>query len=141
MTDSNGTRLMSIEYTLTLDDGKTVDTNVGGEPLIYREGGEQILPALEAKLLDLGEGQTRKVSLAPDEGYGAVDPDKFHEVEIDVIPDEAREVGMMLVSEDEQGRRFPLRVAEVKGDMVVLDANHPLAGETLHFEIKVLSAQ
>jgi FKBP-type peptidyl-prolyl cis-trans isomerase SlyD len=139
MTD--GSRLMSIEYTLTLDDGRTVDTNVGGEPLIYREGGEQILPALEAQLVGVDEGQTKQVILVPAEGYGDVDPEKFHEVEIDIIPDDAREVGMMLVSEDEQGRRFPLRVHEVREDMVVLDANHPLAGQTLYFEIKVLSAQ
>lgn len=139
MTDTG--RLISIEYTLKLDDGETVDGNVGEDPLTYREGGEQILPALEQALLDAGVGDSRDVVLNPDDGYGDVDPDKFFEVEPDTIPEEAREVGTTLVAEDEQGQRHHLRVHELREDIIVLDGNHPLAGETLHFAVKIVEVQ
>lgn len=139
MTDSG--RLISIEYTLTLDDGEAVDTNVGSDPLIYAEGAEQILPALEAALHGAAAGEQRSVTLTPDDGYGQVDPDKFFEVDLDQIPEDAREPGTTIVAEDEEGNHHHLRVHEQRELVLVLDANHPLAGETLHFQIKVLDVK
>jgi FKBP-type peptidyl-prolyl cis-trans isomerase 2 len=129
---------VSIEYTLKLDDGSVVDTNVGQQPLAYQQGESQILPALEGELAGLGVGDEKKVTLSPEQGYGPVDPEAYQEVPLEVIPEDAREVGTQLVSTDGAGNRRVVRVHEVREQEVVLNLNHPLAGETLHFDIRVI---
>jgi FKBP-type peptidyl-prolyl cis-trans isomerase SlyD len=131
-------REISIEYSLFLDDGSKVDSNVGQEPLTYREGAGQILPALEHQIADLEEGESKRVVLAAEDAYGPKNPDAFRQVETEAIPEEAREPGAMLVAEDGEGHRHQVRVHEVKDDGIVLDLNHPLAGQTLTFDVKVV---
>jgi FKBP-type peptidyl-prolyl cis-trans isomerase 2 len=140
MTVSEGKRV-SIEYTLTLADGTKVDSNVGGEPLTYTQGGQEILPALQQALVGLHVGETKQVSLSPEEGYGAVDPNAFREVEKDLIPEEARKIGAPLVARDPSGRVHHVRVHEVKDTSVVLDLNHPLAGKALNFNVTILDIE
>lgn len=132
---------VSIEYTLKLDDGSTADTNVGQEPLVYEQGKGQMLPALEKQLVGLKVNDSRKVDLSAEEGYGAVDPDAFHSVPADQIPAEGRTPGAVMIAEDGSGRRQQVRVHEVKGDQIVVDMNHPLAGKALHFDVKILAIQ
>ncbi|MEQ8765783.1 MAG: peptidylprolyl isomerase [Planctomycetota bacterium] len=132
---------VSLEYTLKLDDGTTADTNVGGEPLKYQHGAGEILPALEEKLAGLGTDETKTVTLPPEHGYGPVDPSAFQEVAPDVIPEEARQVDARLVAQDASGAQRPVRVDQVHDDKIVLDLNHPLAGRTLHFEVKILAVE
>jgi FKBP-type peptidyl-prolyl cis-trans isomerase 2 len=134
-------RTVSIEYTLKLADGSTADTNVGKEPLQYQQGGDQLLPALEAELAGLGVGATKHVTLTPEKGYGSVDPALFQEVDANLIPEDGRTAGAQLVSEDATGEQRVVRVHEVKGDKVVVDFNHPLAGQTLKFDIKILAIE
>lgn len=130
---------VSIEYTLTLSDGRVADTNVEGEALVYEQGAQQILPSLEAELEGLAVGDTKQVSLTPEQGYGVVDPEAFHTVEPDQVPKEAHVVGTTLVAQDESGGQRPVRVAEVHEDRIVIDLNHPLAGEALSFDVKILA--
>ncbi len=132
---------VSIEYTLTLPDKTQVDTNVGKEPLTYTQGGQEILPGLQKALLGLKEGETKKVTLSPEEGYGPVDPNAFQEVNKDLIPADALKVGTSLVTRDSSGRPRRLRVQEAKEETVVLNFNHPLAGETLTFDVKVFKIE
>ena len=132
---------ISIEYTLTLDDGSTADTNVGGDPLVYVQGGGQILPALETALAGMAVDQTRQVKLEAEEGYGPVNPDAFQEVEAQVIPEDAREVGAQLVAQDASGRQRPVKVHAVEGEKITLDLNHPLAGQNLTFDVKILAIE
>lgn len=132
---------VSIEYTLKLNDGTTVDTNVGEDPLIYTQGESEILPMLEEALLGLKVGDTKEVQLTAEQGYGIVDPAGYQEVELDVVPEDARKVGTMLVASAPDGQEQPIRVREVKEETIVLDFNHPLAGEALNFDIKILSIQ
>jgi len=132
---------VSIEYTLTLDDGDTADTNVGGEALVYNQGQQEILPALEEALIGLEVGDTKKVVLTAEEGYGLVDPDGFQDVEPDLVPEDARTVGTMLVASDPEGNQQPIRVHEVGEDKIVLDFNHPLAGQALNFDIKIIGIE
>lgn len=132
---------VSIEYTLKLDDGSTADTNLGGKPLVYEQGKGQMLPALEKQLVGMKVNETRKVTLSPEEGYGAVNPEAFHSVPASQVPEEARKPGVVLVAEDGSGNRQQVRVHEVKGDEIVMDMNHPLAGKTLHFDVKVVGIQ
>ena len=132
---------VSIEYTLTLDDGSVADTNVGDEPLQYVQGQKQILPALERELVGLGAEDTKKVSIQPADGYGDVDPAAVQIVDHDVIPEAARHAGTMLVAEDENGAQMQVSVREVRDDKIVIDLNHPLAGQILHFDVKVLAVE
>lgn len=137
---TSGSRV-SIEYTLRLDDGSVADSNVDGDPLVYEHGRGQILPALESRLKEMGVDDTRQVTLSPEEGYGPVHEELFQTVEPDALPEEARKVGVALVSEDASGQKRFLRVHEVREDLVVLDFNHHLAGQRLHFDVKVLAIE
>ena len=137
MTISNG-KTIDLEYTLTLEDKKVLDTNVGEKPLTFTQGSHQIIPGLETALEGMKTGESKQVTVAPEQGYGLVNPQAIQEVPIDKIPPEARKVGMQLQGKDAQGRMVTPRVAEVKEQVVVLDFNHPLAGETLYFDVKIL---
>jgi FKBP-type peptidyl-prolyl cis-trans isomerase SlyD len=127
---------VDIEYTLTLDDGSTVQSNVGGPPLGFVVGEGQIIPGLEAALQGKAARERVKVKIAPEQAYGPIDPKKVQEVPIEKIPEDARKVGTLLSA---QGMDDPIRVVEVRPDVVVLDFNHPLAGKALTFDVLVLS--
>jgi FKBP-type peptidyl-prolyl cis-trans isomerase SlyD len=129
---------VSIEYTLKLDDGTTVDSNVGEEPMVYKAGGSEILPALESALHGLAVGDTKEVTLTAEQGYGPIQPEGYQEVELDMVPEDAREVGTMLMATAPDGQQQPIRVHEVKDTTIVLDFNHPLAGQALNFDVKIL---
>lgn len=129
---------VSIEYTLKLDDGSTADSNVGGEPLVYIHGAQQILPALEEKLEGMKADETRSVMISPEEGYGPVHPDGFQTVPLEMIPEDARFEGARLMGQGPNGEPIHALVKEVKEDSIVVDLNHPLAGQKLHFDVKVL---
>ncbi len=132
---------VSIEYTLTLDDGSTADSNVGGEPLVYTQGGGEILPGLESALLGMRVTEVKQVKLDAEQAYGPVDPNAYQKVETTVIPEDARYVGAQLLAEDAAGRQRPVRVHEVTDEQVTLDLNHPLAGRNLIFDVKVLEIE
>lgn len=140
LTISDG-KIISMEYTLTLDDKQVIDTNVGKDPLTFTQGSHQIIPGLETALEGMKTGESKEVTVNPEQGYGEVNPKAIQEVPIDKIPPQGRKVGMQLRGEDEQGRVHISRVTEVKEQVVVLDFNHPLAGKTLHFDVKILDIQ
>jgi len=126
---------ISIVYTL-MSGGEEIENNRQGEPLTFVEGAQQILPALENALAGLAVGDTTDVTLAAADGYGEVNPEAIQEVELDKIPEGAREVGAILQAEGFDG---PIRVTEVREDVAVLDFNHPLAGRELNFAIEIVA--
>jgi FKBP-type peptidyl-prolyl cis-trans isomerase SlyD len=128
---------VSIEYTLTDDGGKVLDTNVGKEPLTYIQGAGQIVKGLERELNGLKVGDQKKVAVKPEDGYGVPNEKAFQEIPREKIPVEAQKAGMMLMSKAPDGRGVPIRVHEVKEKTVVVDFNHPLAGKTLNFDVKI----
>jgi FKBP-type peptidyl-prolyl cis-trans isomerase SlyD len=134
-------RSVSIEYTLRLNDGTTVDTNVGQDPLTYTQGSSEILPALEEALAGHAVGDTKEVNLSAEQGYGPVNLEAYQEVELDMVPEDSRTVGTMLVASAPDGQQQPIKVHEVMDETIVLDFNHPLAGEALNFDIKILAIQ
>jgi len=134
-------RKVSVEYTLTLEDGTTADTNVGGEPLVFEQGAHQILPALEEALDGMKVSESRKVTLPPEKGYGAVVPELVQEVDLQLVPEEGRFAGAQLAAQDEDGNQRFAVVREVREGTVLVDLNHPLAGRTLVFDVKVLSIE
>jgi FKBP-type peptidyl-prolyl cis-trans isomerase 2 len=129
---------VGIEYTLTLQDGTQVDSNVGGEALRFEQGSGRIIPGLDRELTGMRLGEAKRVTVAPEEGYGQVDPAAFTEVPLSDLPEDARAVGTALMTQDAQGRTHRLRVHKIEGDRATLDFNHPLAGKTLIFDVKVL---
>ena len=132
---------VSLEYTLTLEDQTVIDTNVGKDPLVYTHGSQEIIPGLEKQLIGLKVGDTKNVEVAPAEGYGEVDPNRVQEIPKDSIPEEARGVGKKLQGRGPDGQMMFAQVTEVKEDTVVVDLNHPLAGKTLFFAVKVLKIE
>lgn len=140
---SSGTRV-SVEYTLRLDDKTDTaafETNVGSEPFVYVHGTQQIVPGLEKALEGMKVGESKQVTVRPEEGYGTVDQEAFVEIEKDRIPTEAQKVDTVVQGQMGDGQPVRARVAEIKDDKVILDFNHPLAGKTLYFQVKVLDIQ
>ena len=134
-------KTISMEYTLTLEDKKVLDTNVGGAPLNFTQGSHKIIPGLETALEGMKVGESKQVTVAPEQGYGPINPQAMQEVPIDKIPEEARKIGAQLQGKDAQGRMVQARVSEVKEQVVMLDYNHPLAGKKLFFDVKILDIQ
>ena len=134
-------KTISMEYTLTLEDKKVLDTNVGGEPMNFTQGSHKIIPGLETALEGMKVGESKQVTVAPEQGYGPINPQAVQEVPIEKIPEEARKIGAQLQGKDAQGRTVQARVSEVKEQVVMLDYNHPLAGKTLLFDVKILDIQ
>lgn len=132
---------VSLEYTLRLDDQSVVESNVGKPPLQYTHGSHEIIPGLEQALSGLDEGDVQQVTVAPEDAYGPVKPEGFHEIEKSRVPEGARKVGAQLVARDQEGHERRLRVHEVRDDTLVVDLNHPLAGKTLIFDVKVLAVE
>ena len=128
---------VSIEYTLTDDTGTVIDTNVGKEPLTYIQGAGQIVKGLERELNGLKVGDQKKVSVKPEDGYGPINDKAFQEVPREKIPAEAQKAGAMLMTKAPDGRSIAMRVSAVKDKTVVVDLNHPLAGKTLNFDVKI----
>jgi len=137
MTVSMG-KEVSIEYALSFEDRKVFESNAGGEPLKFVYGLHQIIPGLENAVEGMKVGDSKEVMVKPEDAYGQIDKDAFVEVKKELIPEEALAVGAHLQSRDANGIAINLQVAEVKEETVVLDANHPLAGKTLYFDVKIL---
>lgn len=131
-------KTVSIEYTLTLDDGTKADSNVGREPLVFEQGAKRMLPAFEEQLIGMKVDESKQFTLTAEQGYGAVNPDRFREIPLDRIPEDARKTDARLMTQDGAGRQRVVRVHEVREEVAVLDFNHPLAGQRLNFDVKVL---
>ncbi len=134
-------RSVSIEYSIRLDDGRTVASNVGREPLTFRPGEQEILPAVEEQLQGLRADDSKEITISVDDAYGPVDPAAFMRVMPALVPPDSRTVGALLIAQDSEGRPRPVRVHDVRDGEIVIDFNHPLAGETLHVKIRVISVQ
>lgn len=130
---------VAIHYTGTLNDGTTFDSSRDREPLTFEVGSGQIIPGLDAALPGMAEGDTKTVAIAPEDAYGTINPEARQAVPRADIPDHIPlEPGTQLQVQMPEGQAMPVIVAEVTEDVVVLDANHPLAGETLNFDIELV---
>lgn len=131
--------VISMHYTLTLDDGHVVDSSVEGKPLQFLQGFGQIIPGLEKEIYGLAVGDNKKVVVTAVDGYGEIDPDAFQTVPRSIFPEDlALEEGLGLRMRDQNsGQLIETYVAEIGDEEVLLDFNHPLAGEELTFDIKI----
>ena len=131
--------VVSINFTLTDDDGNKMDSSEDSEPLAYLHGAGQIIPGLENALVGKVEGDSLKVRIEPADGYGDVKIDLIQTVKKeDFQGAEAIEPGMVFEAELENGNLQHIVVTEVDGEEVTVDANHPLAGVVLHFDVEVV---
>lgn len=128
---------VSFDYTLTDDGGKVVESSKGKEPMHYVHGKGQIIAGLEKELAGMAVGAEKKVTVKPEDAYGPVDPRAFQEIPKEKLPQEALKVGTMLMAQAPSGQGVPVRVHEIKDSTVVMDFNHPLAGKTLSFDVKI----
>lgn len=129
---------VQLEYTLT-SEGRVVDSTDGRGPFRYVHGKSQIVPGLERQLTGLHVGETKDVTVKPEEGYGPVNPSAFVEVPKEQLPPNITPaVGMTLRGTDPDGKTFRATIHEIKDKTVMLDLNHPLAGKTLQFKVKVV---
>ncbi len=130
--------VVSVEYRLHLGDGEVIDESEPGQPLAYMHGRGQIVPGLEGQLEGMSAGESKKVVVVPSQGYGEHDPRGLQVVPRSMFPPNAQiEPGMSITAQTAEGDVIPITVRELKGDSVVVDLNHPLAGKTLHFDVTV----
>src|SRR5262249_14918679 len=122
--------VVTVEYTLRNAAGEVIDTSDDSEPLAYLHGAEQIVPGLERELEGLAVCDEKDLVVQPEDGYGMPDPEGVFTVPRSVFPDGMDlSPGDTLLGEDADGGRLPVRIVEVMGENVKVDANHPLAGE------------
>ena len=132
--------VVSMDYTLRADDeeGEVLDTSVGQQPLQFMQGGGHIISGLERAIYGMAVGDEKDVVVEPADGYGEFDPEAFAEVPLNVFPEAMPvEPGVGLTVRDDSGHTYDAHVVEVREDSAVLDFNHPLAGQTLYFNVKI----
>ncbi|KEA62377.1 FKBP-type peptidyl-prolyl cis-trans isomerase SlyD [Marinobacterium lacunae] len=133
--------VVSIHYRLTNAEGEQLDSSEGQDPLAYLHGASNIIPGLENALAGKGVGDKLSVTVEPEEAYGPVKDELVQDVDrsnfegIDVI-----EPGMQFMAQTPWGQQ-PVTVVKVQEDTVTLDGNHPLAGQTLSFDVEVVEVR
>jgi peptidylprolyl isomerase len=134
----NGDRVR-VTYVGRFADGTVFDSSEGHEPLEFTVGGGEVIAGFDAAVTGLLVGERRSMEVAPEDGYGVHLPEMVAEVERRLIPDEHQlAVGNFLEVRMENGEAFEVRIAGLTETTVQLDANHPLAGKALHFEVQIL---
>ncbi|MBZ9779377.1 peptidylprolyl isomerase [Psychroflexus sp. CAK8W] len=131
---------VKVHYTGKLaSTGQVFDSSLEREPIEFTLGEGTIIPGFETGVLNMKEAEKKTIEIPKEEAYGEVRKDLFQQVGKDQLPEEIKpEVGMGLVSQNPDGTERQLRVAEVNDDHIVVDANHPLAGHDLTFELELV---
>lgn len=128
-----------VHYTGTLTDGSIFDSSEGREPLVFKLGEGQVVPGFEAGVLGMSVGQSRTFEIAADQAYGAHNPELVLEVpRAQMPPDMQVEIGDELALQHPSGMPIPVVVVAVGDETILLDANHPLAGEDLTFAVELV---
>jgi len=130
--------VVSIHYTLTNEEGDELDSSVGQDPLVYLHGAGNIIPGLEVALVGGSAGDRLEVTVQPEDGYGEVDPALIRRVPRDAFEGIERvEPGMQFQTQGPNGQVMRVTVKETDDSGVLIDANHPLAGQTLYFSVNI----
>lgn len=130
---------VKVHYTGKLEDGQVFDSSREREPLEFTLGEGQIIPGFEKAVIDMEVNDTKTVNIPSSEAYGEHSNELIQEVPKDQLPEEIKpEVGMQLMSKTPDGREIPLVVTKVEDAAIEVDANHPLAGKDLTFELEIV---
>lgn len=134
------TKVIGFHYTLKNDAGEVLDSSEGRDPMLYLAGSGEILLALDAAISPLDVGEKKSVSLPAKDGYGEINPAFKMNVKIGQFPPGTEvKPGLQFRTNDPGSPMF--RVINVLGEEVFIDGNHPLAGETLHFDVEITESR
>jgi FKBP-type peptidyl-prolyl cis-trans isomerase SlyD len=131
-------KTISFEYTLTLEDKEVIDTNVGTEPLTFTHGSSQIIPGLEDQMVGMKAGDTKTVTVKPEDGYGPVLKEAIIELKTEQIPETSRKIGAMLQTKSPDDQIIRGKISAIDDEKAIIDLNHPLAGKILFFDVKII---
>lgn len=130
---------VKVHYHGKLTDGTTFDSSEGREPLAFEVGGGQVIPGFDQGVTGMAVGEKKTIQIPVEEAYGPKQEEMIMEFPKDRFPEDMKaEVGMQLNMSNGQGQNFPVVIVEVRDEIVVLDANHPLAGEDLIFDLELV---
>ena len=139
MTEAKAGDTVRIHYTGTLSDGSTFDSSEGRDPLEFKLGAGQVIPGFDKAVTGMSVGDSQTVEIPSEDAYGAHDPNGRQGFPRDQVPENVPiDVGTRLQLSGPQGQPIMVTVAEVTETEVILDANHPLAGKDLTFEIELV---
>ncbi|NNC44651.1 MAG: peptidylprolyl isomerase [Winogradskyella sp.] len=130
---------VKVHYTGKLTSGQVFDSSINREPLEVQLGQGQLIPGFENGLIDMSVSEKKTINIAKEDAYGEVNDQLFHKVPKAELPEDIKpEVGMGLVGSAPDGSQQQFRVAQIEDDHIVIDANHPLAGQDLVFELELV---
>lgn len=130
---------VKVHYTGKLTNGQVFDSSLEREPLEITIGEGKLIPGFENAILDMKVNDKKTVEIAKEEAYGDVQQELFHQVQKEQLPQDVKpEVGMGLASKGPDGTEHQFRVVDVKEDHIVVDGNHPLAGQNLVFDLELV---
>jgi peptidylprolyl isomerase len=130
---------VSIHYTGKLDDGTVFDSSVGGQPITFTLGAGEVIPGFEAGTIGMNVGESRDLVIPPEQAYGPYFEELVKVVSREAFPPTVTPtVGQAFEMQLPSGEGIPVRIIDVEGDEITLDANHLLAGETLYFNIELV---
>jgi peptidylprolyl isomerase len=139
MTQAKSGDTVRIHYTGTLDDGTEFDSSAGRDPLEFALGGGQVIPGFDSAVDGMAVGESKSVTIPPDEAYGQRHEQLVQQVPRTTLPEDMEPaVGMQLQSQGPDGQVMNLAVMEIVDDSITVDANHPLAGQALTFAIELV---
>ncbi|MCK5742005.1 MAG: peptidylprolyl isomerase [Chlorobi bacterium] len=131
---------VKVHYTGKLTDGNTFDTSEGRDPLSFTIGGNQVIPGFENGIIDMEIGEKKTINIPIAEAYGEYRKELLLKVDLKQLPDGVEpKVGDTLEMTNENGDIIPVRVADITETDIVLDANHPLSGQELVFDLELVS--
>lgn len=130
---------IKVHYHGKLTNGETFDSSTGREPLEFEVGSGMVIPGFDEGVTGMTVGEKKTVNIPFAEAYGPKNPEMVIEMPKDRFPEDMQvEVGMPLMMSDQQGQQFQVTIAEIKEEAVMLDANHPLAGQDLIFDLELV---
>jgi FKBP-type peptidyl-prolyl cis-trans isomerase 2 len=133
---------VKVHYKGTLKNGEVFDSSEGREPLEFTIGEGQVIPGFDVGVKGMQVGEEKTINIVADDAYGQVREELIQDVEKSALPEDINpEIGLKLVSKTQDGKEIPLIVTEVKDNAITVDANHPLAGEDLTFNVKLVEIQ
>ena len=139
MTQAKSGDTVRIHYTGTLEDGTEFDSSAGRDPLEFALGGGQVIPGFDGAVDGMAVGESKTVTIPPEQAYGERHEQLVQQVPKTALPGDMKpEVGMQLQSQGPEGQVMNLTVTEVEDQQITVDANHPLAGQSLTFAIELV---
>ncbi|MBN8720335.1 peptidylprolyl isomerase [Hydrobacter penzbergensis] len=133
---------VKVHYHGKLTDGTTFDSSAGREPLEFEVGGGMVIPGFDNGVTGMAIGEKKTIHIPVAEAYGPKQEDMIMDFPKDRFPDDmVPEVGMQLNMSNGAGQHIPVRIVAIKDEVVVLDANHPLAGEDLVFDLELVAIE